>query len=134
MESVEIMKYLVVEKGMPLGGEKELQMPRIIKVLDKILRMLPTVEVQPGPQGGTEKIEHSVIEGLYSHGIQRSESTEAPGSPSSPRPTSTLIEATTRSESSNFESFEQTHGDRSDTDDDDTVSWDRLYMLCQDVH
>jgi len=40
-ESVEIIRYLVVDKGMSLSCEKELSMQRMIVILDQVLRLIP---------------------------------------------------------------------------------------------
>lgn len=40
-ENIDTIRYLVVEKGMPLTSEKSLDPARLIRVLDKILRILP---------------------------------------------------------------------------------------------
>jgi hypothetical protein len=44
-ENIDIIRYLVVEKGMPLSGEKEMSMALLITVLDQALRMLPSSEL-----------------------------------------------------------------------------------------
>mmetsp|Transcript_12601 Transcript_12601/g.29247 ORF Transcript_12601/g.29247 Transcript_12601/m.29247 type:complete len:318 (-) Transcript_12601:1495-2448(-) len=69
-ENVEIIQYLVVEKGMPLAGEKELNMMRIIQILDKVLRMIPSpsgdppqqqlVPVQSPPPAQREQLQHRI--------------------------------------------------------------------------
>jgi hypothetical protein len=41
MENVDLIRYLVVDKSMPLSGEKDLSMQRMISTLDRVLRLLP---------------------------------------------------------------------------------------------
>ena len=40
-EDVDLLRYLVVDKGMPLTGEKDLRLGVLIKMLDRVLRVLP---------------------------------------------------------------------------------------------
>lgn len=40
-QNVDLIRYLVVDKGMPLTGEKELSMQRMIVILDRVLRLVP---------------------------------------------------------------------------------------------
>ena len=40
-QNVDLIRYLVVDKGMPLTGEKELSIQRMIVILDRVLRLVP---------------------------------------------------------------------------------------------
>jgi hypothetical protein len=57
-EKVDLVRYLVVDKGMPLAGEKDLNTSTLIRLLDRILRELPphnSIELFPPslPRPGT---------------------------------------------------------------------------------
>jgi len=46
-EKVDLVRYLVVDKGMSLAGEKDLNMGNLIRLLDRMLRTLPPPD-KPG--------------------------------------------------------------------------------------
>lgn len=41
-EKIDLVRYLVVDKGMPLTGEKDLNMGTLIRILDRLLRTMPS--------------------------------------------------------------------------------------------
>ena len=69
-ESIDVVRYLVVDKGMPLAGEKNLDVGTLIRVLDRILRVLP-------PNATTDNVA-SISPGLVANGASRS---MVPGTP-----------------------------------------------------
>jgi len=50
-EHVDLVRYLVVDKGMPLAGEKEMNMSVLIRLLDKILRTVPSASLTDAQSG-----------------------------------------------------------------------------------
>lgn len=76
-ENVDLVRYLVVDKGMPLAGEKDLNVGTLTRVLDRILRALP-------PNGKADMLT-SMSPGLGTNGASGS---MTPGTPTQTRLTS----------------------------------------------
>jgi hypothetical protein len=47
-EKIDLVRYLVVDKGMPLTGEKDLNMGTLIRILDRLLRTTPANATSSG--------------------------------------------------------------------------------------
>ena len=59
-EKIDLVRYLVVDKGMPLAGEKDLNMGTLIRILDRILRTIPPPgNAQPPGSSPTRQSEAS---------------------------------------------------------------------------
>ena len=112
---MDIIHYLVVDKGMPLSGEKELNMLRVIHILDKVLRMIPSTSVSRSGEFNETTTTIGVVSAINSVAVSSPRSQPPPTPPAAtpatpPTPTSNQQTETTPSRRGSWRDDEDYNG------------------------